>query len=573
MKIRSVQATNFRTIESLRLSLHPTYTALCGANDSGKTNVVRALRSLLKGSADDERIPFSDSTEISFKDDFPKWKSPDAKNERVSVSAVLEIDQKRDAGLFQSISKQLTLDSPQNPLVINVSLSQSSGQSTQTATVETNGKDFTGLDAQEVLSRIQSSACLRLHNSTQGWPRMFFRGGSVTGIFKDLSAENQKLLGKLKINVNRSLSKIAKGRQREFEQLLGKLERKYNVGLSLPTMEFTDLPYGITLGEPKFQVRLDEWGSGTRNRTQILLALFTAKKIAESEESARKTTPVVIIEEPECFLHPSAQAEFARVIRDLADEFAVQVIMTTHSPYMLSMKTPESNVLLRRKEVKMQLRQTERADTSGENWMQPFSQALGLESDEFEPWKRLFSAKGEKLLLVEGNIDKEYFEMLRSETHGPSRLCFDGEIVSYDGTGALANQVMLSFFQNRYKKIFVTFDLDNTHVVEKTLIRAGLKRDVDYVAIGVDAAGKRNIEGLLPDAIKSRVRERHPEIVDAAAHATGEEQKSARNKLKSEYLAEFKIAKEARQSLYGGFYPIVEKINRGFRAVRRAQQS
>ena len=240
-----------------------------------------------------------------------------------------------------------------------------------------------------------SARCLIVHNSTQIEPRVFFRGGRAVGILKDLSSENQQLLTKIKKTVNDGLTKIAKGRQKEFEELLGKLERKYKVGVSLPTMEFSELPYLITLGEAKFQVRLDEWGSGTRNRTQILLALFAAKKIAESEESARKTTPVMIIEEPECFLHPSAPAEFGRVIRDLADEFSVQVIMTTRSPYMLSMRNSESNVLLRRQMLKDQLRQTERVDTTGENWMRPFAEALGLDSEEFEPDQRTKEPKGQ----------------------------------------------------------------------------------------------------------------------------------------------------------------------------------
>jgi hypothetical protein len=431
-------------------------------------------------------------------------------------------------------------------------------------------KEFSGLDAQEVLSRIQSARCLIVHNSTQSEPRIFFRGGRAAGILKDLSSENQQLLAKIKKTVNDGLTKIAKGRQKEFEELLGKLERKYKVGLSLPPMEFSDLPYGITLGEAKFQVRLDEWGSGTRNRTQILLALFTAKKIAESEESARKTTPVMIIEEPECFLHPSAQAEFGRVIRDLADEFSVQVIMTTHSPYMLSMRNPESNVLLRRTMVKDQLRQTERVDTTGDNWMRPFAEALGLDSEEFEPWKRMFSAASERILLVEGSSDKEYFEMLRKDVHGPNRLCFDGEILPYEGTGALANPTMLRFFQNRYRKVFVTFDLDNATQIEKTLQRAGLQKDSDYVSVGLDAAGRKNIEGLLPDSIKADVRARHPDLVDAAMHASGEEQKSARNKLKSHYLEEVQKSTLAPPTLFANFYPIVAKINKGLGLPKRA---
>lgn len=513
----------------------------------------------------------SDSTEIDFKDDYPKWKETVSGAEPLTISAELEIDHNRDAGLFQSVTKQLSLESPPPILKLHVSSSHSHDTASRNIVVKAKDKEFTGLDAQEVLNRIQSARCLIVHNSTQTLPRVFFRGGRVAGILKDLSSENQELLAKIKSTVNDGLTRIAEGRQREFEELLGKLERKYKVGLSLPPMEFSELPYGITLGEHNFQVRLDEWGSGTRNRTQILLALFTAKKIAESKESARKTTPVMVIEEPECFLHPSAQAEFGRIIRDLANEFSVQVIMTTHSPYMLSMKASESNVLLRRRVTNEQVRETQRVDTTGDNWMKPFAEALGLDSEEFEPWKRMFSATSEQILLVEGTSDKEYFELLRTDQHGPNRLCFEGEILPYEGTGALANPTMLRFFQNRYRKVFVTFDLDNAAQIEKTLQRAGLQKDVDYLAIGTEMPGRKNIEGLLPDAIKSDVRACYPELVDAAAHATGEDQKSARNKLKNYYLQAVRNSNEAPAMLFGSFYPIVEKINRALAIPKRSR--
>lgn len=280
----------------------------------------------------------------------------------------------------------------------------------------------------------------------------------------------------------------------------------------------------------------------------------------------------MIVEEPECFLHPSAQAEFARVIRDLADEFAVQVIMTTHSPYMLSMKSPESNMLLRRKRVREQLRETEHIDTSGDNWMQPFAEALGLDSEEFEPWKRIFSASSDCVLLVEGESDKKYFELLQDPVHGKNRLSFDGEILAYEGTGTISNPTMLRFFQNRYKKVFVTFDLDSSTQIEKTLQRAGMQADIDYLAIGVNAAGRKNIEGLIPDDIKNAVRQRCPELVDAAAHGTGDEQKSARNQLKALYLQEVIDSTLARTEVFVAFYPFVAKINKGLTSANRAKQ-
>jgi predicted ATP-dependent endonuclease of OLD family len=565
MRICSLRIRNFRTIETLELALHPTYTAICGPNDSGKTNVIRAIRVLM--AEDGGRNPFSDSADITPKDDYPKWKGEPAQQDRLSVTAVLEIGKLRDAGLYQSLIKQLSVESPSDHLELEVTVSHSAEMTTRRAEVIVGDKKYDGLEAQEAVNRIQSGKSVVFHNSTQIPPRIFFNAGTSVEVLRELSFENEQLLSRLKKSVNKGLAKVAKGRQQEFEQLLGKLERKYKVGLSLPTFEFTNLPVSITLGEVGYQVRLDEWGSGTRNRTQILLALFTAKKISESEESASKTTPIIIIEEPECFLHPSAQAEFGKVIRDLAEEFSVQVIMTTHSPYMLSLTSPESNILLRRRAYRDQVRETEHIDTSGENWMQPFAEALGLESEEFEPWKKLFVAGTEAVLLVEGEVDKAYFELLRQSCHGTDRLDFAGEIVPYEGTGALTNQTLLRFIQNRYRNVFITVDLDSIQQVEKNLGRLGLHEGKDYVAVGVDAAGRKNIEGLLPDAVKTKVRERVPALVDAASHATGEEQKSARNQLKQLYLAEFRDTCQPGPEFFGGFYPIVAKINQRLRGA------
>ena len=311
MRIESLRISNFRTIESLELEFTSNYTAVCGPNDSGKTNVIRAIRALVHDT--DYAFPFATKTEVAYKDDFPKWKDQSS-HEPITLSASLRIDQTRDAGLYQSTLKQLSITTEPPSLLLEIDVTYHSERSSPEVTVRFEGTTVDGISAQEVLSRIQSAKCCIFHNSTQSSPRIFYRGDSTPGVLRELSPENEALLGRAKKTVNNALTKVAKGRQKEFETLLGKLERKYKLGLTLPTFDFTELPFSITLGEPKFQVPLDEWGSGTKNRTKILLALFTAKKISESEATASKTTPIIILEEPECFLHPSAQAEFLSLI-------------------------------------------------------------------------------------------------------------------------------------------------------------------------------------------------------------------------------------------------------------------
>lgn len=48
MKITSLRIRNFRTLEDVSLGFPSSYAAICGPNDSGKTNVVRAVRALMK---------------------------------------------------------------------------------------------------------------------------------------------------------------------------------------------------------------------------------------------------------------------------------------------------------------------------------------------------------------------------------------------------------------------------------------------------------------------------------------------------------------------------------------------
>jgi putative ATP-dependent endonuclease of the OLD family len=289
---------------------------------------------------------------------------------------------------------------------------------------------------------------------------------------REISEEHSQRLEVSQRTVNNVLRKIAREQEEKIEDLLGRLKDKYKVRLSCPTFDLSHFPYNITLGDKKFDVDLEDWGSGTRNRTLVLLTVFRAKQVADSQVSASKVTPVIVIEEPESFLHPLAQAEFGRVLQDLSEEFQVQIIVTTHSPYLLSQARPESNILLERKTTRRQLRQTERVDTSGDKWMEPFALSLGLSDDSFIPWRELFFSQPEAVLLVEGDTDREYFELLRSEDHGKDQLDFSGIIFPYGGRDTLKNQALLRFIKDRFERVFVTFDLDSKGIVEKSLTSA-----------------------------------------------------------------------------------------------------
>lgn len=498
---------------------------------------------------------------VAMKDDYPKWLEVESSKRTISFELTITLDRNRDIGFFQVVEKQLELSGAQDTLVLLLQISHTGERAETSVVVKAEGKTVTDITAQEVLKKLQSSKSILFYNSTQVSPRALFREG-IAGFIREISGQHADLVSQMKKTVDRGLARISKTQQAELEQLLGRLQTKYKVGLSTPDFNFDYLPYSINLGERKFEVPLDDWGSGTKNRTLILLTLFRARQISESAPSASKVTPVIIIEEPESFLHPSAQAELGRVLQALADEFQVQVIVTTHSPYLLNVGNSASNILLRRRTIHKNVRDTECVDTTGSDWMAPFGQALGLDAEEFRPWKDLILSGSDAVLLVEGETDKEYLSLLQKEEHGANRLVLPGEVVSYEGTGNLSNTVLLRFIKNRYRKLFVTFDLDAADHLEKTLQSLQLEKYKHFAPVGVNAAGKKNIEGLLPESVITSVYGNNASLVQAATEGTKEEKETARRQLKKKLLEEFKRVAKPGPEYFGNFYPLVRIINK-----------
>ena len=560
MKIDSLKICHFRTIENIEVALSGSYTAICGANDAGKTNLIRALRHLFRESAIEPRYFYDDDDEdISMKDDYTKWSKVDQEDQKIEISATIAVSKDRDAGLHQFVAKQLSID-PEDDLSLDVRVTYDQQELEGRAKIVVSGQGFSGADADEVLNRIRTARCIQFHNSTESWRPSQMLGASIPQ--HDISTRDLASLEKAYGTLNNAFGRVAKSRQRAIEELLERIEVSYRVGVSLPRFRLDYLPFRIALGEQDYDIKLEDWGSGTRNQTYIMQRLIAARQISQSEPSARKITPVIVIEEPESFLHPHAQARLGRVLQDLSKDLDLQVIVTTHSPYLLSTKEPSANVLLQRRIFRRKARETERVDTTGDRWMAPFSQALGFDSAVFEPWKDLFAGSSEDLLLVEGKLDKEYLELLRQEVHGERRLRFDGDIVPYNGVGTLTNVVLLSLLKNRCRRMLVTFDLDSVKGISKALRDVGLERNKDFMPIGVDVAGRRNIEGLLPESIRSGVRRDHPEWADALESGTKDERENARRSLKRGYLEEFKRKARPGSDHYEEFYKLAGSLNR-----------
>lgn len=132
----------------------------------------------------------------------------------------------------------------------------------------------------------------------------------------------------------------------------------------------------------------------------------------------------------------------------------------------------------------------------------------------------------------------------------------------YEGPGSLSNTVLLRFIKNRHRKFFVTFDLDAVDRIEKTLKGLQLEKHKHYLPIGQNAAGKRNIEGLLSEVVTKAVYEANASLVQAATAGTKDEQDNAKRKLKTLLLEEFEAKATPGPEFFGHFYALSKVINK-----------
>jgi hypothetical protein len=246
------------------------------------------------------------------------------------------------------------------------------------------------------------------------------------------------------------------------------------------------------------------------------------------------------------------------------------VIATTHSPYLLSHHNPKSNILVKRNVHRNKTRESIIEDIKGDNWREPFELALGMVGPEFESLKEAFFSKDKNIILVEGSIDIEYFNLLLDKKHGENRLKFEGELYPYGGFGFLNNPILLKFIKARFERLIVTVDLDAISHVKANFEKAGYVKDEDYFLIGIDKPGYRCMEGLLPDFIKSNVSSANSELVFALQSEEKAERQSAKDQLKSLYLEAFKKECKFNSTYFGEFYKLIAKINKRGNAKRVA---
>lgn len=520
---------------------------------------LKLLNIFLKGKGQDSYFYRADNS-IKFDRDKTLWLDPDS----IDVSITIRISSESDSEIFSFISRFSEDVGDKSEISLKVrAVSVPDMEVSHSSYV--NGVPQDDKATIEVIKKLKSSKSLILHNSTLSRSNFFYMDDSYVEVLDaHFTADDRKNINAAQKNLENKIRKATKKHKSDLDALLGKLQDKFHVELSaIGSIQSSTFPLQIKLNDKVAEVSLQEWGAGTQNRTRVFLSILDAQRTKDAASADNRSTPVFLVEEPESFLHPSAQAEFGQVLNSLADEFGIQIIATTHSPYMLNQSSPESNYLLERKLFRKAPRETVLARSEADNWMAPFAENLGVITSEFHDWKSAFFARSSKVLFVEGEIDKEYFELLKDKYPELYKVREDVEIVPYEGKDALKNTALLRFMINKFKRVFFTFDLDAEREVVPSLQRLGLVEGKDFAAVGTRKAGCECIEGLLPDSVKKAVHAINVDDVNAMMSADNSIRRSARQRLKRAYL-EYMRQNNVKEAELVAFRVLMSRISSAF---------
>ena len=184
-------------------------------------------------------------------------------------------------------------------------------------------------------------------------------------------------------------------------------------------------------------------GSGYRR-------LFMVARFRYLAEKNKGNNIIYLIEEPETFLHPSAQEDLLNSLKDLSEDN--QVIITTHSPVFTGSTDCNSVILCKKEEQSVYICANQK---SKKEFVMCIVKELGI-----KPSYNLIDTH-EKIVFVESKNDKYFYNILCKKIIGKSLLNNKKILVLPFGGGEdIDSFINIDYFNSSGRKLFLIIDSD-----------------------------------------------------------------------------------------------------------------
>lgn len=389
VKVEKIQIKRYRSINDLTLNIDESHNivTICGQNNVGKTNVLRAI-SL-----------FFNKTQFIFKEDVPEFKQMTLGATVYPLITIRLRDVKKN--ITYSITKDYNIKNIEDDSVKQYTISG-----------KKNNSEIPSNECEKILESIN---VFFLPSINISFPETI--NYLIDDKFLEIEFGNTRMRGK-KGDVKKALEEARNTLQEVLDDLTTSIDPVFK--------EFHDT-WGIKFIVPKninrFREILNEEiefvltddtkseikskGSGLQRLGHILLNLRIIEKLTESKKNC-----ILIIDEPDIYLHSRLQKKLNEKLKEVSKK--VQVFITTHSPlfidgykmknlFLLELNvTPKYSI---RKGQKGNILDTKLIDLKKDDTIFLIKETLGIEDKDN-------LIVGNKNLLVEGEEDKRYITEL-----------------------------------------------------------------------------------------------------------------------------------------------------------------
>jgi predicted ATP-dependent endonuclease of OLD family len=434
IKLTSLTIENYKSIKSETFRLSD-YTALVGYNNAGKSNVLDACYWLLRRST-------------LRKEDF---NDPD---QAVSVTGVIE-------GITPEVLETIHKNhrTAIRPYIANDQLFIQRRQGSpggSTKDIELNVKQINEDGSEEWVSNpggidaaIQKLFPEPIHikamENAEEDVGKFKTTTTIGKLIKEIIAPIERKYSQDVANAMEQVSAIfgADGAQRaeelaDFDRAANeKLEALFpdvNIRLDIPTPKVDDF---FKSGTIKVYERQGEEGKdirsmGTGAQRSIQMALIRQLAEAKQGEGDGPTRTLLLIDEPELYLHPQAIEQVRAALKALANE-GYQVLFSTHSPIMVTQEDVHSAILVRKCEEKGTYCR-KRMEDAVNDVIEETPKQLEMIFELGNSSQILFS---ERVILAEGKTERKVLPALFQAVTGQSFGYYKCALVVLDGAGGV----------------------------------------------------------------------------------------------------------------------------------------
>ena len=270
-----------------------------------------------------------------------------------------------------------------------------------------------------------------------------FKTASVPEI-EEYFIREQDRLEVFKSEINAEMKKeaqILKSYMQEYAATLKDIDIAPNVSWK-DAIKSVDVSFQFD-GDEKF-IPMTHKGTGYRR-------LFMVARFRYLAEKSKGANVIYLIEEPETFLHPTAQQDLLSALKELSDDN--QVVTTTHSPVFAG-ATHRDGVVLCTKDSQSNYENVT-LDNNNQEFLFKIVDELGI-----KPSYNLRD-KHEKILFVESTNDMKFYDIICRKLLGFDLIRNPKILVLPFGGGADIDSFLnINYFDDSGRKLFLLIDSD-----------------------------------------------------------------------------------------------------------------